>query len=118
MPNSNQVSCSYTELYAARPERRAALSAKKGFDCLCPRCVRPPAHDLALDGWRCQQGACTAGVVPEGALRCAGCAGVHALRPAERAARDQAWRALTLTLILAPILALTLTLTLTLPFES
>ena len=56
--------------------------------------------------------------MPEGALRCAGCAGVHALRPAERAARDQAWRALTLTLILAPILALTLTLTLTLPFES
>ena len=79
--------------------------------------MRPPAHDLALDGWRCQQGACTAGVVPEGALRCASCAGVHALRPAERAARDQAWRALTLTLTLTLSLTLTLILTITLPFE-
>ena len=55
-----EVTCSYTELYAARDERRGALRARKGFECLCVRCCAPPVEDLPLDGWRCRAARCSA----------------------------------------------------------
>lgn len=87
-----QLSVSYAGLYAARAERQRELKTKKGFDCLCTRCVAVPAADAPLDGWRCVSSGCEEGSVAPGALGCVRCGAQHALAPAERAARERPWR--------------------------
>ena len=85
-----EVSVSYGELYAARPQRQAELLEKKGFACACKRCVRPPPADVVLDGWRCV--ACEGGAVPPDGESCVRCGSVHALSPSSRSAREMPWR--------------------------
>ena len=90
-----QVSISYTELYAGRAERRMHLKQTKAFECTCERCAAPPAEDAALDGWRC--GACQGregglGAVPTSQAACVRCGTPHALAPGARAAIEGRWK--------------------------
>ena len=87
-----EVSISYTELYASRAVRQAALSANKGFTCVCTRCVEPSAGDLDLEGWACASSRCSVGVVPREGTACAACGTRHALKPEARAAMEQRWQ--------------------------
>jgi hypothetical protein len=95
-----EVTVSYTELFASRSERRSAIKAKKGFWCMCTRCTAPPAGDAPLDGWRCAargrtgEGACgdEGGVVPPDAAHCARCGAAHIMPPPARHAREIPWR--------------------------
>ena len=117
-----EVSVSYSEVYASRSERQAAVQAKKGFKCACSRCKQPPPEDRPLDGWRCAAADCNgsaradeadltnltdlgvgvatgssslkreSGVVPPDANRCTRCGTAHVMPPAARRAREQPWR--------------------------
>ena len=46
-----EITIAYTDLYAGRERRRAALRATKSFECACRRCRHPPASDAEIDGW-------------------------------------------------------------------
>ena len=87
-----EVSISYTELYAGRDERRSSLRAKKAFDCACARCERPPASDTRLEGWKCAAASCAEGVLGSFAPTCGTCGVAHALEPRARAAIEGRWR--------------------------
>lgn len=86
----DEVSISYTEMYASRDERQASLKAQKGFKCACARCVAPPARDLVLDGWRCSAPGCE-GVLGAAQTTCTRCHTAHALPPATRTSIEQRW---------------------------
>ena len=88
-----EVCVSYTTLYASREARREALRAKKGFWCVCQRCVAPPRVDAMLDGWRCVAEGCDDGVVSAASDCCAVCRTRHSLAPAARAAIEARWLA-------------------------
>lgn len=88
------VTISYTEIYAGRAARRAALKAKKGFDCVCVRCVSPPAADATLEGWCCAKLGCDSagGAVAPDATSCKQCGTKHSLAPTQRAELEERWR--------------------------
>ena len=90
-----QVTISYVDLYQGLEARRAALLAKKGFRCVCERCVSNPIEDAPLGGWRCTRqadGACK-GCVPAGGTRCTDCGAEHALAVVAREAAEERWAA-------------------------
>ncbi len=45
VPEGEELCVNYTELYAARDQRRAELLASKSFTCRCRRCTRTPAGE-------------------------------------------------------------------------
>lgn len=92
LKKGDEISIAYTELYAGREERQAALRANKGFTCRCIRCESPPTVDAQLESWRCQASGCNVGCVPPGELKCAACGAAHALPPAARAAIEAKWK--------------------------
>ena len=92
LQRGDEVTVSYTELYAARGERQDAILSKKGFQCACARCASPPVADAALDGWCCPARGCPDGVVPPTSQACTRCGGAHPLSPAARQDLEAPWR--------------------------